>query len=288
MIDIFIFIIKMLYDKYIYKLFINFIVGGINLFFLIHNLIYSEHPLYQKFAFLTWNTFFAITVYNMFNLVIHCIYFSNRKKLFRIYSSFFFKEYFKIIFIQSNIVFIMYWGLYIVTGEPLSQPVVEATNLYLNGFITVLLYVDIIFLNPHIMFNFEEKRNKTISRIKCMKLLKDYLIMFCCVTTYLIDLIIFRYTVDFYPYQFTQTYNLRFWLIMMLNLGFCYSLYFWYRFLSYSFIKLNSTKAVSEENMSTYLFSYINVYEGFNNLKESLNDNNTDTANNSIYSFDRA
>ena len=110
-------------------------------------------------------------------------------------------------------------------------------SLWEHLFITISLYLYLIFLNPHVMCNFEnpllevESYSKMTQKLK-RKLYKDYIIFFGIVTFYFFILLFYRMQFDYYPYPFTKTYDIKFWIFVITGLLFCFLFYFCYRYLT--------------------------------------------------------
>ena len=277
----------MFYDKYVLKLIVKVFVNLLNIATMVWDFQNSMSkpeptPVYYKLAYLKNITYYSITIYLLYDLIIHFIFIRDPKGLCEHYSSYFYKEHFKFTFVQSNLVFLMYWSLFFfssISDDGNEPPLV--LNIYKHGVITLILYMDIIFFNPHIMFNFSNKSASTpIKSIRLRKLYIDFLICLICVSAYIGIIVLFGMTVEVYPYPFTKQYNLFFWILMVANLLSTWALYMWYRFLSYRLLKLNARKEC-EENMSNLLFGYINDYEGYSSLglREDLSENSLQKIN---------
>ncbi len=256
----------MFYDRFFAKLVFIMIINVINWFFLGWDLFFVQvkKPFYKKLSFLTELTYYSISIYHLINLFVHISCYNRPAKLCRIYSGFIYKEMFKFIFIISNLVFIMFWGLFIFDRKsllPKDAKIPIILNLWVHGFITVTLYLDLFFLNPHLMHIFkhtllEIESFNQVNNIKKWKLLKDYFIIVCLVGTYFLILVIFKTYADFYPYPFTQKYDLGFWIIMLIAILVCFLVYLWYKYLTTRVIDSNINH-VNDETMLELLNHYL-------------------------------
>ena len=138
-------------------------------------------------------------------------------------------------------------------------------NLWQHVFLTVTLYVDIILLNPHLIYSFKEsllelESYRNVTKIKRNKRILDLIILVCCFAFYFLILLFFRLTFSYYPYPFVMQYDYNFWLIMLVGIAVTYILYFWYEYFSKRMLDYNADK-VNEEHTLEMLNKYLKNIE---------------------------
>jgi len=161
----------------------------------------------------------------------------------------------------------MFWSLFIFDRTsivPVDKHIPIVLNLWQHVFLTITLYLDLIFICPHYVYNLKNTLNSLLDEesyekmklIKRKKLIKDYILLFGLVMLYLFILIFYRYVFDFYPYPFTMQYNYTFWIFLVASTIFCFVAYLWYNFLSRKLMEFNSSR-IDDENMKETLIIYL-------------------------------